>query len=104
MQILSSLLQDSSLDTWTQAETDQINNLPSLNHYTTGTPNERFIYDEDESLICYVDQDPIFETPEYQEILTREPIHRFPHIDIYEAQVSCIPLDSPRLKYTVPLD
>ena len=91
--ILKFLLQDQALNCWTTEEINQINNLPPLNSFTTGNPPQRFIYDEDESLICYVSEDPIFQPPEYQEILTREPKYRFPNINIYEAQISCIALD-----------
>lgn len=85
MQTLSFLLQDPALNCWTTEEINQINNLPPLNSFTTGNPPQRFIYDPDESLICYIDSNPIFQTPEYQEILTTEPKYRFPNIDIYLA-------------------
>ena len=91
MEILSFLLQAPELNTWTQGETDQINNLPPLNSFTNKDAPRRFIYDEDEGLICYVSQDPIFQTPEYQEILSQKPIFDALHIQVYEAQLSVMP-------------
>lgn len=91
--ILKFLLQDQALNTWTSEELDQINALPELNSFTTGDAPQRFIYDDYESLICHVNEDPIFQTPEYQEILTQEPKYRFPNIEVYDANLSCIALD-----------
>lgn len=91
--ILRTLLQDKSLNTWTSEELNEINNLSPLNHYTTGDAPRRFIYDEDEGLICYVSEDPIFQTPEYQEILSQTPKLDFLGIQVFEAQISCIALD-----------
>ena len=51
LQTLAILLQAPELNTWTQEEADQINNLPPLDHYTTGSAPRQFIYDEDEGLI-----------------------------------------------------
>lgn len=85
MEILSFLLQAPALNTWTQKEADQINNLPPLNSFTNKDAPRRFIYDEDEGLICYVSQDPIFQTPEYQEILSQKPHFTFIGIEVYLA-------------------
>lgn len=92
LQILAFLLQAPALNTWTQEETDEINNLPPLNSFTKGDAPRRFIYDEDEELICYVSEDPIFQTPEYQELLSQKPILDALNIQVYEAQLSVIPL------------
>lgn len=92
LQTLAILLQAPELNTATQEEADQINNLPPLDHYTTGSAPRQFIYDEDEGLICYVSQDPIFQTPEYQEILSQKPILDFLGIQVFEAQLSVTPL------------
>lgn len=93
LQTLATLLQAPALNTATQEEADQINNLPPLDHYTTGSAPRQFIYDEDEGLICYVSQDPIFQTSEYQEILSQKPILDFLGIQVFEAQLSVTPLD-----------
>lgn len=85
LKILSILLQAPALNTGTQEETNQINNLPPLNSFTKGDAPRRFIYDEDEQLICYVDNDPIFQTPEYQELLSQKPIFDAFNIQVYEA-------------------
>lgn len=89
MQILAYLLQAPGLNTWTSWEYDEINALPPLKSFITGTPNLAFIYDEDQWVISYLKPG----TPEYQEILTQEPKYRFPHIDIYEAGLATLPLD-----------
>lgn len=86
MQILSSLLQDNALNTWTQEEMDEINNLPPLNHFTTGDTPRRFLYDDYQSLISYID-------PKFREFLPEKPLYCFPNIEIYDANLSTIPLD-----------
>lgn len=83
--ILRLLLQDNSLSTWTQEETDEINALPPLNHFTTGDTPQRFLYDDYQGLISYIDPD--------SEIPTEEPLYRFPNIEIYDANLSTIPLN-----------
>lgn len=85
MQILSSLLQDNSLNTWTQEEMDEINNLPPLNHFTTGDAPQRFLYDDYQGLISYIGLG--------SEKLTEEPLYCFPNIEIYDANLSTILLD-----------
>lgn len=85
MQILSSLLQDNALNTWTQEEMDEINALPPLNHFTTGDAPQRFLYDDYQSLISYMDPD--------SEIPTEEPLYCFPNIEIYDANLCTILLD-----------
>lgn len=85
MQILSLLLQDNSLNTWTQEEMDEINALPPLNHFTTGDAPQRFLYDDYQGLISYIGLG--------SEKLTEEPLYCFPNIEIYDANLSTILLD-----------
>ena len=94
MEILSFLLQDIAILEYTpQDEQDRINALPPLNSFTKGDEPHRFIYDKDEQLICYVDNNPIFQTPEYQRLLSQKPILDFFGIQVFEDQLSVIPLD-----------
>lgn len=83
--ILRLFLQDNSLSTWTQEELDEINNLPPLNHFTTGDAPRRFLYDDYQGLISYIG--PGSEKP------NEEPLYRFPNIEIYDANLSTIPLN-----------
>lgn len=86
MEILSFLLQAPALNTWTQGETDQINNLPPLNNYTTKTPPRRFLYNPTESTIRYAKpENPLFGTPEYQGLLSQKPYFTFIGIEVYLA-------------------
>lgn len=85
MQILRLLLQDNALNTWTQEETDEINALPPLNRFTTGDAPQRFLYDDYQGLISYIGQG--------SEKLTEEPLYCFPNIEIYDANLSTIPLN-----------
>lgn len=100
MEILSFLLQAPALNTWTQGETDQINNLPPLNNYTTGTPPRRFLYDPTKSVIRYAksviryakpviryakSENPLFGAQEYQDLLSQKPYFTFIGIEVYLA-------------------
>lgn len=74
------------LCTETEEEANLINSLPPLNHWSPKDGPRRFLFDTDESIICYVNPaNPIFETPEYQVLLTKEPILTFMGIEIYQA-------------------
>lgn len=85
--ILKFLLQDSEITKYTEPkEQTNINLLPPLNHYTTGDPTRKFIYDKTEHIICYVDpSNPIFQTPEYQELLSQDPYFSLIGLEVYLA-------------------
>lgn len=87
MLILAFLLQDNEILNYTEEpQQTEINNLAPLNHYTTGEPPKRFIYDPIESMICWVNpQNPLFQTPEYQELLNAKPIFTYIGIEVYSA-------------------
>lgn len=87
MLILAFLLQDNEILQCTASEEAQeINSISPLNHYTTGDPIRAFIYDLDEHIICYANpENPVIQTPEYQEILTQEPYLSFIGIEVYLA-------------------
>lgn len=85
MQILSFLLQDPQILKYTEPEIqDEINALPPLNSFNTGDAPRRFLYDPTESIIGYANpENPEIATPEYQEILSKEPDYQFPNILIW---------------------
>ena len=93
MEILSFLLQDIAILEYTpQYEQDRINVLPPLDSFTKGDEPRQFIYDKDEGLICYMDNNPIFQTLEYQRLLSQKPILDFLGIQVFEAKLSVMPL------------
>ena len=93
MEILSFLLQDIAILEYTpQDEQDRINALPPLNHYTTEDEPRIFLYDGTEEIIGYLSPEQT-KDPEYQEILSQKPICDALNIQVYEAQLSVIPLD-----------
>lgn len=84
MAILASLLQVPQILQYTdQVIQNEINALPPLNHYTTGTEPRRFCYSPEESAIGYISPE-LTQEPEYQEILTQAPILTFIGIEIYQ--------------------
>lgn len=46
LQFLSNLLKDKALDTWTNAEKQEINNLPSFENLEPDLEPYKFIYDK----------------------------------------------------------
>lgn len=83
--ILRLFLQDNALNTWTQEELDEINALPPLNSFTIGDSPQRFLYDYYQGLISYIGPG--------SEKLTEEPLYCFLNIEIYDANLSTIPLN-----------
>lgn len=88
MQILKALLNDEKLQTWTTFEEEEINNLPPLNHYTTGNEPQRFLYDDYDSLIALCEKG--YDPKQYHKFL-----FRLPGIEFYEADLAVIP-DEPQ--------
>lgn len=90
LEILEFLLQGFSsvpfLCIESEEEANKINALPPLNEWCPKNGPRKFLFDTDESIICYVDpKNPIFETPEYQVLLSRKPILDVLGIQVYSA-------------------
>lgn len=57
IQFLSNLLKDKALDTWTNAEKQEINNLPSFENLEPDLEPYKFIYDKYTSVIILLNKE-----------------------------------------------
>ena len=57
LQFLSNLLKDKALDTWTNAEKQEINNLPSFENLEPDLEPYKFIYDKSTSVIILLNKE-----------------------------------------------
>lgn len=87
LEILRVLLNAKELNQYSEAVdfTQEINDLPPLNNYTTGTKPRQFLYDSENHLICWVSDTSIYPKDKGQDLLEKEPILDFMGIQVFPA-------------------
>lgn len=65
MEFLSNLLKDKALDTWTNAEKQEINNLPSFENLEPDLEPYKFIYDKYTSVIILLNEETLADYPNF---------------------------------------
>ena len=91
LQFLSNLLKDKALDTWTNAEKQEINNLPSFENLEPDSEPYKFIYDKYTSIIILLNKETLADYPNFT---TGKPDYQSNGIQIWkEESLEVIPLD-----------
>lgn len=65
LQFLSNLLKDEALDTWTNAEKQEINNLPSFENLEPDSEPYKFIYDKYTGVIILLNKETLADYPNF---------------------------------------
>ena len=65
LQFLSNLLKDKALDTWTNVEKQEINNLPSFENLEPDSEPYKFIYDKYTSVIILFNKETLADYPNF---------------------------------------
>lgn len=65
LQFLSNLLKDKALDTWTNVEKQEINNLPSFENLEPDSEPYKFIYDKYTSVIILLNKETLADYPNF---------------------------------------
>ena len=76
MEFLSKLIGDSAIDTWTSWETQEINNLPSLEKLPANVNPYKFLYLSYEGIIILLDNKSLEENPNLAQKCSEIPIQR----------------------------
>lgn len=91
MEFLSKLIGDSEIDTWTYRETQEINNLPSLEKLPANVNPYKFLYSSYERIIILLDNKYLEENPN---IAKNAPKYQSNGVQIWEEEsLEVIPLD-----------
>ena len=91
LQFLSNLLKDKALDTWTNAEKQEINNLPSFENLEPDSEPYKFIYDKYTSVIILLNKETLADYPNFT---TGKPDYQSNGVQIWkEESLEVIPLD-----------
>lgn len=91
LQFLSNLLKDKALDTWTNAEKQEINNLPSFENLEPDSEPYKFIYDKYTSIIILLNKETLADYPNFT---PGKPDYQSNGIQIWkEESLEVIPLD-----------
>ena len=90
LQFLSNLLKDKALDTWTNAEKQEINNLPSFENLEPDSEPYKFIYDK-YTVIILLNKETLADYPNFT---TGKPDYQSNGVQIWkEESLEVIPLD-----------
>ena len=76
MEFLSKLIGDSAIDTWTSWETQEINNLPSLEKLPANVNPYKFLYSSYQGIIILLDNKSLEENPNLAKNAPEIPIQR----------------------------
>lgn len=76
MEFLSKLIGDSAIDTWTSWETQEINNLPSLEKLPANVNPYKFLYSSYQGIIILLDNKSLEENPNLAKKCSEIPIQR----------------------------
>ena len=91
LQFLSNLLKDKALDTWTNAEKQEINNLPSFENLEPDSEPYKFIYDKYTRVIILLNKETLADYPNFT---PGKPDYPSNGIQIWkEESLEVIPLD-----------
>lgn len=91
MEFLSKLIGDSEIDTWTYRETQEINNLPSLEKLPANVNPYKFLYSSYERIIILLDNKYLEENPN---LAKNAPKYQSNGVQIWEEEsLEVIPLD-----------
>ena len=91
MEFLSKLIGDSAIDTWTSWETQEINNLPSLEKLPANVNPYKFLYSSYERIIILLDNKYLEENPN---LAKNAPKYQSNGVQIWEEEsLEVIPLD-----------
>ena len=91
LQFLSNLLKDEALDTWTNAEKQEINNLPSFENLEPDSEPYKFIYDKYTVVIILLNKETLADYPNFT---PGKPDYQSNGIQIWkEESLEVIPLD-----------
>lgn len=91
MEFLSKLIGDSEIDTWTYRETQEINNLPSLEKLPANANPYKFLYSSYERIIILLDNKYLEENPN---LAKNAPKYQSNGVQIWEEEsLEVIPLD-----------
>lgn len=91
MEFLSKLIGDPEIDTWTYRETQEINNLPSLEKLPANVNPYKFLYSSYERIIILLDNKYLEENPN---IAKNAPKYQSNGVQIWEEEsLEVIPLD-----------
>ena len=91
LQFLSNLLKDEALDTWTNAEKQEINNLPSFENLEPDSEPYKFIYDKYTGVIILLNKETLADYPNFT---PGKPDYQSNGIQIWkEESLEVIPLD-----------
>lgn len=91
LQFLSNLLKDEALDTWTNAEKQEINNLPSFENLEPDLEPYKFIYDKYTGVIILLNKETLADYPNFT---TGKPDYQSNGVQIWkEESLEVIPLD-----------
>ena len=91
LQFLSNLLKDKALDTWTKAEKQEINNLPSFENLEPDSEPYKFIYDKYTSIIILLNKETLADYPNFT---PGKPDYQSNGVQIWEEEsLEVIPLD-----------
>lgn len=74
MEFLSKLIGDSAIDTWTSWETQEINNLQSLEKLPTNVNPYKFLYSSYQGIIILLDNKSLEENPNLAQKCSEIPI------------------------------
>ena len=91
MEFLSKLIGDPEIDTWTYRETQEINNLPSLEKLPANVNPYKFLYSSYERIIILLDNKYLEENPN---LAKNAPKYQSNGVQIWkEESLEVIPLD-----------
>ena len=91
LQFLSNLLKDKALDTWTNVEKQEINNLPSFENLELDLEPYKFIYDKYTSIIILLNKETLADYPNFT---PGKPDYQSNGVQIWkEESLEVIPLD-----------
>lgn len=91
LQFLSNLLKDEALDTWTNAEKQEINNLPSFENLEPDSEPYKFIYDKYTGVIILLNKETLADYPNFT---PGKPDYQSNGVQIWkEESLEVIPLD-----------
>ena len=91
MEFLSKLIGDPEIDTWTYRETQEINNLPSLEKLPANVKPYKFLYSSYERIIILLDNKYLEENPN---LAKNAPKYQSNGVQIWEEEsLEVIPLD-----------
>lgn len=83
MEFLSKLIGDSAIDTWTSWETQEINNLPSLEKLPANVNPYKFLYLSYEGIIILLDNKSLEENPN---LAKNDPKYQSNGVQIWEEE------------------